>query len=82
MRLPAEINDRAVLINLEELTGIDSRGIALFIEAAQRIAAQGGSLALFGIHDDLRRVFKMTLLDQVFRIFSTREEALADTGRR
>jgi anti-anti-sigma factor len=82
VRLPAEINERTVLINLNEMDHIDSWRIALLLEAMQRIKAHGGDLVFFGIRDDLRRFFERARLDQVFRIFSTREEALADQGRR
>ena len=82
VRLPAEINERTVLINLNEMDHIDSWRIAPLLEAMQRIKAHGGNLVFFGIRDDLRRFFERARLDQVFRIFSTREEALADQGRR
>jgi len=76
VRVPAEFTERTVLIDLNEVTKIDSWGIALFIEALHRITAHGGNLVLIGIRDDVRRVFETAKLDQVFRICSTREEAL------
>jgi anti-anti-sigma factor len=81
VRLLAEINEHTVLINLKEMDRPDSWAIALLIEAMQRIKAHGGSLVLFGIRDNVRRFFETTQLDQVFRIFATRGEALADQGR-
>lgn len=76
--LPAEFNEHTVLVNLNGVTSINSRGIALFMEAMQHITEHGGNLVLFGVRDDVRRVFETTRLDQVFHIYSTREEALAD----
>ena len=81
VQVPAALNGRTVLIDLNDVTRIDSWGIALFIEALQRITARGGNLVLIGIHDDVRRVFKTAKLDQVFHICSSREEALAESGR-
>jgi anti-anti-sigma factor len=78
VELPAEFDEQTVLINLNQVARIDSWGLALFIEIMQRITAHGGNLALFGIQGNVRRVFETTRLDQVFRIFSTREEALAN----
>lgn len=80
VNLPAEFNERTVLVNLDGVTSINSWGIAIFMEALQRITEHGGNLVLFGIRDDVRRIFETTRLDQVFHIYSTREEALADRG--
>lgn len=77
VNLPAEFNDRTILINLNGVTNINSWGIALFIEAMERITAHGGNLVLFGLCDNVRRIFETARLDQVFHIYSTREEALA-----
>jgi anti-anti-sigma factor len=75
--VPAEFTERTVLIDLNEVTRIDSWGLALFMEAMQRITAYGGSLVLIRIHEDVRRVLEAAKLDQVFHICANREEALA-----
>lgn len=79
--VPAELNDRTILVNFEEVTRIDSEAIAFFMEAMLRIMARGGNLALVGVRENVRRFFETARLDQVFPIYSTREEALADPGR-
>ena len=81
VHVPAEFTERMVLIDLNEVTRIDSWGIALFIEAMHRITAHGGNLVLIRIHDDVRRVLETAKLDQVFHICASREEALAERGR-
>jgi anti-anti-sigma factor len=81
VHVPAEFTERTVLIDLHEVTRIDSWGIALFIEAMQRITAHGGHLVLIRLHDDVRRVLETAKLDQVFHICANREEALAEHGR-
>ena len=73
----AEFNERTVLIDLNEVDSIESERIAMFIEWMNVIAARGSNLAIFGVREDVRRVFKATRIDEVLRIFSTREEALA-----
>ena len=77
-RVPTEIRERTVLIDLHEVTSVDSTGLALFMEAMQGISARGGHLVLFGVRDEVRRVFETAKLDRVFHIFASREEALAD----
>lgn len=66
-----------VYIDLSEVTYIDSSGIAVLIDAMQRIQAYGGKLALFGIRENVRTVFEIARLDQVFRIFPDKAAALA-----
>src|SRR5260221_4843597 len=79
VRLPSEMSGSNLLINLTKMT-LDSWGIALSIVAMQQITSRGGNVALFGIREDVRRVFESIQLDKVFRIFPTREEALAHQG--
>jgi anti-anti-sigma factor len=78
---PAQLNEHTVLINLSNISQIDSWGLAFFFEAMQHIRANGGKLALFGVRDSVRQIFETARLDQVFTIFPTREEALADPAR-
>lgn len=77
----AEFKEKMVLVDLNEVTYIDSWGLAIFMEAMQRITAQGGNLVLIRLHENVRRVLETAKLDQIFNIFSTREEALAEYGR-
>jgi len=81
VRVPAEFAERTVIIDLNEVTRIDSWGIALFIEAMHRISAHGGNLVLVRIQEDVRRLLETAKLDQVFHICATREEALAEYCR-
>jgi anti-sigma B factor antagonist len=75
--LPAKFRNQTVFINLDRVKEIDSLALALFVETKQHLAALGGNLVLFGKRPDVRRIFAMTKLDQVFPLFSSREEALA-----
>lgn len=77
VHVPVEFAEGAVLLDLKEVTRIDSCGLALLLEAMQRIAARGGRLFLIGIDEQVRRVLETAKLDQVFHIASTREHALA-----
>ena len=79
--VPAEFNERTVVVDLHEVTRIDSWGLALFMEALQRITAHGGRLVLIRIHADVRHVLETAKLDHVFHICEDREEALAEHER-
>jgi anti-sigma B factor antagonist len=67
-----------VFIDLSGVSYIDSSGIAVFIEAMQRIQAYGGKLGLFGIRKSVQTIFEIARLDQVFRIFP--DKAAAESG--
>lgn len=69
-----------LVIDLGKVTYIDSSGLALFIEALQRVKAYGGELALCGLGPSVRTIFDIARLDQVFQIFPDRAAALAGNG--
>jgi anti-sigma B factor antagonist len=64
-----------LLIDLSEVTYVDSSGLAVFIEAMQSVANYGGKFGLVGIQETVRSIFEIARLDQVFRIFPNLEEA-------
>ena len=66
-----------VFVDLSRVTFIDSSGLAVLIEAMQRINAYGGKLALIGIHDAVQSIIHIARLDQVFRIFPDKAAAEA-----
>jgi anti-sigma B factor antagonist len=65
-----------VLADFSGVTYIDSSGLAVFIDAMQRIQEYGGKFALCGLGENVRAVFELSRLDQVFRIFPDRKAAL------
>jgi anti-anti-sigma regulatory factor len=72
------VERHVILIDLNNFSSLDSGIIGVLIEAMQRVNASGGKLAIFGIRENVRQAFENAHLDQVFAIYSTREEALAD----
>jgi anti-sigma B factor antagonist len=66
-----------VLVDLSGVTYIDSSGLALFIEAMQRVHAYGGKFRLCSLRPGVRSIFDIARLDQVFAIFPDRDSALA-----
>jgi len=70
-----EGNPPRVYVDFTQVTYIDSSGLAVLIEAMQRVNAYGGKLALFGIHNVVQSIFHISRLDQVFLIFPNKAEA-------
>ena len=66
-----------VVVDLSGVTYIDSSGLALFIEAMQRVQAYGGIFRLCSLRPAVRTIFDIARLDQVFAIFPDRDSAAA-----
>lgn len=69
VRKALDKHPRALFVDFSGVTFIDSSGLAVLVEAMQRIHAEGGELALFGIHDTVETIFHIARLDLVFRIY-------------
>lgn len=67
----------ALLVDLTQVTYIDSAGLATLVEYLQRALAFGGKFALGGLSERIRTVFQLARLDQVFSLYPTRDEAKA-----
>ena len=66
-----------VVVDLSGVTFIDSSGLAVLIRAMQDVQKYGGKLSLCGINSDVRSIFEMARLDQVFLIDPRDDELLA-----
>jgi anti-anti-sigma factor len=56
--------DRDLLIDLQDLTFLDSTGISVLVLACKRIRSQGGAFSLAGMSGRVRRVLElMSLLE-------------------
>ena len=64
-----------VVVDLSGVTYIDSSGLAVFIEAMQRVQAYGGRFLLCGLRESVNHIFNIARLDQVFQIFPDRAAA-------
>jgi len=59
---------RRLLIDLSEVTYIDSSGIACLVEALQTARSRNGDLALVAVSVQAMRVLELARLDMVFSI--------------
>jgi anti-sigma B factor antagonist len=67
----------SILLNLGEVTRIDSTGIGALVESVILTAKQGGRLKLFGVPRLIRNILSTHRLLQAFDIYETEEEAVA-----
>jgi anti-sigma B factor antagonist len=66
-----------VVVDLSGVSYIDSSGLAVLIEGMQKVETYGGKFLLAGLQDNVRPIFEIARLDQVFMIFPHVDAALA-----
>jgi anti-sigma B factor antagonist len=76
----AETVKPRVVIDLSEVTFIDSTGIGVLVGALKRAREKGGALNFCGIQSRVKRVFEITGLMRALPLFDSRELALKDFG--
>ena len=68
-----------IYIDMTGVNYIDSSGLAVLIDAMQRIANYGGKFGLINIRPAVRTVLEIARLDQVFRLYPDRASAVSAT---
>lgn len=64
------------VVDLSDVSYIDSAGLAALIEAMQKVEGYGGKFMLAGLQETVRSIFEISRLDQVFQIFPDVHAAL------
>ena len=72
-----EKKPKRLVVDLTRVSYVDSSALAVLIEGKQKIEAYGGKFALAGLREDVRTIFEIARLDQIFRIFPDVDAALA-----
>jgi anti-anti-sigma factor len=68
---------RNLVIDMGNVSYIDSSGLAVLIEAMQKVEKYGGKFALAGLQENVKPIFEIARLDQVFRIYPDIDSALS-----
>lgn len=74
--------DATLIVDMSDTAFCDSTGISVLVMAMKRAQADGGELRLVMGGPAVRRIFKATGVDGVFRIFGTLREAAAAEPQR
>jgi anti-sigma B factor antagonist len=69
-----------VVVNMTDLSYIDSAGIACLVEALKVARESKLGLALFGLNREVKEVLELTRLSRVFEVYGTEEDALRGAG--
>ncbi len=74
-KLRNEINERlkkeseVVLIDLKDVTFIDSSGLGALVSSLKMVRTKGGKLFICSINDQIRMLFELTSMDRVFKVY-------------
>jgi anti-sigma B factor antagonist len=64
-----------LVINLGQVNFMDSSGLTAIVTALKSLGKRGGQLAVSNVSDSLQALFRMTRLDQVFKVYASEQEA-------
>ncbi len=57
-----------ILVDFQSVTFMDSSGLGALVMALKSVRAKGGKLFLCSLNDQVRLLFELTRMDQVFNI--------------
>lgn len=66
-----------ILVNLSEVNFIDSSGLTSLVAGMRDADKIEGSFRLCNVHPEAKLVFEVTMMDSVFEMYDTEEEALS-----
>jgi len=67
---------KKIVVDLEQVSYIDSSGLATLVEMLKKVRGQGGSLGLAGMSDKVKSLFEITKLDKLFQIYPNQKDAI------
>jgi anti-sigma B factor antagonist len=81
-RIRGAIDDGAttLVVDLSATTLIDSTSLGVLLGGMKRLREENGEMRLVVPQAEVRRVFEITMLDRIFPLHDTQEEALAETS--
>jgi anti-sigma B factor antagonist len=72
---------RRVILDLSDATFIDSTTLGIMVGGMKRLRPAGGALSVICPNPGMAKLFEITGLNRVFRVYETREEALLGAAR-
>ncbi|KEO84333.1 anti-sigma F factor antagonist [Tumebacillus flagellatus] len=69
-----------LIMNFEGLGFMDSSGLGVILGRYKRVVANGGRMALCSVNDQLLKLFELSGMLKILRIYSTEAAALSETG--
>ncbi|HEY9763407.1 MAG TPA: STAS domain-containing protein [Trichocoleus sp.] len=66
-----------IVVNLSQVNFIDSSGLTSLVAGMRDADKVKGSFRICNVHPEAKLVFEVTMMDSVFEIYETEEDALA-----
>ena len=60
---------KTILVDLKEVTFMDSSGLGALVTALKDVRAAGGKLCICSVNEQVKILFELTSMDRVFEIF-------------
>ncbi len=76
LRTAVQDDDRAVIVDLEQLAYISSAGLRAVLLTAKFLSNQGAKFALCSLAAPIREVFEVSGFDKIIAIHGSRDDAL------
>ena len=67
---------RRVIVDLSDVTFIDSTALGVLVSGAKRVRPRNGNLDIVCTDENIIRIFEITGLDRIFGIYPSRSEAM------
>ena len=77
MEVAGDETSKAMVVDMGGVDFIASVGIRSLIRPSQALALRGGKLAVANLSPQISEFFKLTGLDQLFRVYETVQDAAA-----
>jgi anti-sigma B factor antagonist len=65
----------SLIVDLSDATFVDSMTLGVLLGAVKRLRPHGGKVSVVCVSPHIRRIFEITLLDRVFALHETLEDA-------
>ncbi len=65
-----------VVLDVTNLQYVNSSGINLFMKIMNKARILGGDIAFFGVQGDVKKLFEVAKLVEIYTVYSTEEEGL------
>jgi len=69
-----------LVVNMESLSFMDSSGLGVMLGRYKRVTAAGGRMSLCAVNEQLMKLFELSGMMKILRIYPTEGQALAETG--
>jgi stage II sporulation protein AA (anti-sigma F factor antagonist) len=69
-----------LIMNLDGLSFMDSSGLGVILGRYKRVSQMGGRMALCSVSDPLMRLFELSGIQKILRIYRSESEALEEMG--